>query len=147
MQLMTDGCVHKLYSSSCKFHHHAQLGSSCQGNRYFTEKAGSTARPSRTKSHLPGHFPPASQAGRRVVPALIGCTVYLQPANPPSPSTSGQVVSTLGRQTMLLLPCVPYSLSLPPHPQETHANIAIGRKNWFEVRCHSMAGKLRFTTT
>jgi hypothetical protein len=46
------------------------LGSSCQGNRYGTEKAGGTARPSRTKSHLPGHAPPASQAGRRVGPAL-----------------------------------------------------------------------------
>ncbi len=47
-----------------------QLGSSCQGNRYGTEKAGGTARPSRTKSHLLGHSPPASQAGRRVGPAL-----------------------------------------------------------------------------
>jgi hypothetical protein len=43
-----------------------QLGSSCQGNRYGTQKAGDTARPSRTKSHLPGHSPPASQADRRV---------------------------------------------------------------------------------
>jgi hypothetical protein len=35
--------------------------------------AGGTARPSRTKSHLPGHSPPAtpaSQAGRRVGPVL-----------------------------------------------------------------------------
>ncbi len=43
-----------------------QLDSSCQGNRYGTQKAGDTARPSRTKSHLPGHFPPASQADRRI---------------------------------------------------------------------------------
>jgi hypothetical protein len=47
-----------------------QLGSSCQGNRYGTEKAGGMAPPSHTKPHLPGHFPPASQAGRRVGPAL-----------------------------------------------------------------------------
>jgi hypothetical protein len=46
------------------------LGSFCQGNRYGTDKAGGTARPSRTKSHLPGHSPSASQAGRRVRPAL-----------------------------------------------------------------------------
>jgi hypothetical protein len=33
-------------------------------------KAGGTARPSCTKSHLQGHSPPASQAGRHVGPAL-----------------------------------------------------------------------------
>ncbi len=48
----------------------SQLGSSCQGNRYGTEKAGGTARLSRTKSHLRRHSPPDSQAGRRVGPAL-----------------------------------------------------------------------------
>ncbi len=48
----------------------AQLGSSCQGNRYGTEKAGGVARPSRTKSHLVGHSPLASQGGRRVGPSL-----------------------------------------------------------------------------
>ncbi len=37
-----------------------QLGSSCQSNRYGTEMAGGTARPSRTKSHLSGHSPPAN---------------------------------------------------------------------------------------
>jgi hypothetical protein len=47
-----------------------QLGSSCQGNRYSTEKPGGTARRSRTKSHLPAPSPPASQAGRRIGPAL-----------------------------------------------------------------------------
>ncbi len=36
----------------------SQLGSSCQGNRYGTEKAVGT------KSHLLGHSPPASQAGQ-----------------------------------------------------------------------------------
>jgi hypothetical protein len=41
----------------------SQLGSSCQGNRYGTEKTG-------TKSHLPVHSSPASQVGRRVWPAL-----------------------------------------------------------------------------
>ncbi len=40
----------------------SQLGSSCKGHRYGTEKAGGTARPSRTKSHLSSHSPPASQA-------------------------------------------------------------------------------------
>ncbi len=35
------------------------------------KKAGGTALPSRTKSHLPGHSSPASQAGRRVGPASI----------------------------------------------------------------------------
>jgi hypothetical protein len=52
----------------------SQLRSSGQGNRYGTEKAGGTASPSRTKSHLPGHSPPASQAGRRVGPALSPLT-------------------------------------------------------------------------
>jgi hypothetical protein len=42
-----------------------------KGNRYGTEKAGGTARPSRRESHLLGHSPPASQAGRRVGPASI----------------------------------------------------------------------------
>jgi hypothetical protein len=41
-----------------------------RATRYSTEKAGGTARPSHTKSHLPVHSPPASQAGRRVGPAL-----------------------------------------------------------------------------
>jgi hypothetical protein len=33
-------------------------------------KAGGTARPSRTKSRLPGHSPSVSQAGRRIGPDL-----------------------------------------------------------------------------
>jgi hypothetical protein len=49
---------------------YVQLGSSCQGNRYGTEKAGGITRSPRTKSHLPGDSPPASQAGRRVGPAF-----------------------------------------------------------------------------
>jgi hypothetical protein len=51
-----------------------QLGSSCQGNRYGTEKAGGTARPSRTKSHLPGTLS-SSQAGKppcRSSPSVVG---------------------------------------------------------------------------
>jgi hypothetical protein len=43
----------------------SQLGSSCQGNRYGIEKAGGTARSSRTKNHT-------RWAGRRVGPALYG---------------------------------------------------------------------------
>ncbi len=64
--------MHLLYNGSLNSVS-SQLGSSCQGHRYGTEKSGSTARPSRpsrTKSHLPGNSPPASQAGRRVGPAL-----------------------------------------------------------------------------
>jgi hypothetical protein len=49
----------------------SQLGSPCQGNRYGMEKAGGTASPAHTKSHLPGHSPPASQTGRRVGPSLL----------------------------------------------------------------------------
>ena len=37
----------------------SQLGSSCKGNRYCTEKADGTTRPSRTKLSLRGHSPPA----------------------------------------------------------------------------------------
>ncbi len=49
----------------------SQLCRSCQGNRYSTQKAAcGKARPSRTISYPPGHSPPASQAGRRVGPAL-----------------------------------------------------------------------------
>jgi hypothetical protein len=58
----------------------SQLGSSFQGKWYSMEKAGGTARPSRSKSHLAGHSPPASHAGPRVGLALyylafglIGC--------------------------------------------------------------------------
>ncbi len=46
----------------------SQLGSSYEGKRYSTEKAGDT--PLWTKSQLRGHSPQASQAGRRVGPAL-----------------------------------------------------------------------------
>ncbi len=68
---MTDGCVH-LYKKAPGNSFSPQLGSYCQGNRYGTEKAGGTARPSRTKSHVPGHHsPPASQAGRRVGPGPL----------------------------------------------------------------------------
>jgi hypothetical protein len=121
-----------------------QVGSFCQGNRYCTEKAGGTPA-----HHVENHTCRVTLLQPAVLcqPSLV---VYLQPANSPLPSTSRQVVSTLGIQTMLPLPCVPYSLSLLPHSQETHADIAIGRQksfNRFEVRYHSMAGKLRFTPT
>jgi len=45
--------------------------SSCQGNWYGTERTGGTAYPSLTKLHQPGHSSPASQASRRVGPALL----------------------------------------------------------------------------
>ncbi len=66
--------------SSWKFHQLA-AGQLLSGQpRHGTGKASSTALPSRTKSHLPGHFPPASQAGRRVGPALLlsASLVYTQ---------------------------------------------------------------------
>jgi hypothetical protein len=74
----TYACVTQLMRYDCDIYYStgdgnsisSQLSSSCQGNRYDMEKTGGTARPSRTKSHLPGHSPPASQAGRRVGPAL-----------------------------------------------------------------------------
>ncbi len=53
----------------------SQLGSSCQGNRYCTEKAGGTARPSRTKSDLSGRSPPA--IARRA--AVLGHSPSLRP--------------------------------------------------------------------
>ncbi len=53
-----------------------QLGSSCQGNRYGTGKAGGTVRPSCTKSHLLGRSPSANQAGRRVGLALSSLRPY-----------------------------------------------------------------------
>ncbi len=63
-QLMTDVCVHLLYNyiynSSWKFFQLAAR--QLLGNSYGTGKAGGTAHPSLTKSHLPGHSPPASQA-------------------------------------------------------------------------------------
>ncbi len=62
--------VYIYYITTAENYISLQLGSPCQGNRYGTEKAGGTARPSHAKSHLPGHSPPASQAGRRVWPAL-----------------------------------------------------------------------------
>ncbi len=70
--LMTDGCVHLLHNSRWKFYQLAagQL-------RYGTEKAD-RARPSRTKSHLPGHSPLASQAERHVGPALYPSASLVQ---------------------------------------------------------------------
>jgi len=48
----------------------SHLGSSGQGNRYGKERIRGTAHPILTKSHLPSHSPPASQADRRVGSAL-----------------------------------------------------------------------------
>ncbi len=56
--------VYIYYVTAARNSVRSQLGSSCQGNRYGTEKAGALAR---TKSHLPGHSPPASMAA-----ALLG---------------------------------------------------------------------------
>jgi hypothetical protein len=63
--------VHLLYYSSFKFHQLA-AGQFLSGQpvRYGKGRQYGLARPSRTKSDLTGHSPPAGQAGRRVVPAL-----------------------------------------------------------------------------
>jgi hypothetical protein len=62
---MTDGCVHLLYVTAP-----GPLNSNYQGNWYGIEKVDSTAGTARTKSHLPGHFPPASQTAAVLGPAL-----------------------------------------------------------------------------
>ncbi len=46
------------------------ISASNQGNRYGTEKAGGAARPSRSKTHLPGNSSPVGKTGRRFGPAL-----------------------------------------------------------------------------
>ncbi len=74
--------VHLLFNNSWKFHQFV-AGRSWQGNWYGTEKADSTARPSRTKSHLPGHSPPASQAGRRLGPGLYSLQPHCSSPIPP----------------------------------------------------------------
>ncbi len=81
---MTDGCVPVPNSVTAAGDYiSTHLCSSCQGNRYGTEKAGGTASPSRTKSHLLSHSLPASQVGRRVGLALytfglIGPSFHLE---------------------------------------------------------------------
>ncbi len=61
---MTDGCVHLLqYITAAGNFISSQLGSSCQGNRYGTQKAGGTARTSCTKSHLPGSLSSSPPGG------------------------------------------------------------------------------------
>jgi hypothetical protein len=72
---MTDYRVHLQYNSSWKFHqlpdgHVAPV----RATGTVRNKAGGTARPSRTKSHLPSHSPPASQAG-----AVLGQPSSLPP--------------------------------------------------------------------
>ncbi len=69
----------------------SQLDSSCQGNRYGTEKAGSTARPSHTKSQM-RVTPSATQVGRRAVlgsPLAFGLIGhYGQPQHTPPPNSN-----------------------------------------------------------
>jgi hypothetical protein len=69
-----DGWLHTFTiqnNSSLKFHQLA-AGQLLSGQPvYGTEKAGGTVRLSGSKSHMPGHTPPASQAAaRRVGPAI-----------------------------------------------------------------------------
>jgi hypothetical protein len=119
---MTDGCVHLLYNSSWKL---IQLAAwqLLSGNRYGTEKAGGPARPSRTKSHAPGHSPPASQAGRRVGPGplafgLIGrgyrikierTTYSIDRAEAHGSSFPYHLSSFINSQKFLLLLCASFS--------------------------------------
>ncbi len=53
---MTDGCVHLLYNSSCKFHQLA-AGQPLSEQPVRSGKAGGTGRPTQHKSHLPGTVP------------------------------------------------------------------------------------------
>ncbi len=48
----------------------SQLGAASVRATGVVWRRQAVACPSRTKSHLPGHYPPASQASRRVGPAL-----------------------------------------------------------------------------
>jgi hypothetical protein len=67
---LREGVVYIYYITLAGNSISTQLGSSFKSNRYGTEKAGSTVRPSRTKSNLLCHSHPASLAGRRVGPAI-----------------------------------------------------------------------------
>ncbi len=55
--------VYVYYITSARNSISSQLGNSCQGKRYGTEKADCAVRPSRTKSHPPDHSPPACRGG------------------------------------------------------------------------------------
>jgi hypothetical protein len=50
------GAVYIYYITTTGNSVSSQLGSSCQASRYGTEKAGGMSLPSRTESHLPGHY-------------------------------------------------------------------------------------------
>ncbi len=63
---MTDGSVHLYYITAAGNSHHLAAGQLLSRPLVRYGKAGGTARPSRTESHLP----PAGQAGRRVGPDL-----------------------------------------------------------------------------
>ncbi len=66
---MTDGCAHLLYNNCWKLHQLA-AGQLLIGQPVRYGKGRLYGPPSPTKTHLPGHSPPAGQAGRRVGPAL-----------------------------------------------------------------------------
>jgi hypothetical protein len=59
-------CTFTIFNNSWKFHQLASV----HGNRYGTEKTGGMASHYVQNLHFPGQSPPASQAGRRVGPAL-----------------------------------------------------------------------------
>jgi hypothetical protein len=70
---MADGCVHLLYNIIWP----AEQLLSEQFGTVLKRQTCSTAGPSRTKSHLPGHFPPASQTAAVLgQPLAFGLIVY-----------------------------------------------------------------------
>ncbi len=71
----------------------SQLGSSCQGNRISVKKAGGTARPSCTKSHLLGHSHPVKPARRA---AVLGQPSSLQPHWACLPQVNNDPCCTVG---------------------------------------------------
>jgi hypothetical protein len=82
---MTDGCVHLLHNSS------SHLGSSCQGNRYGTEKADGTAClscVSRSLLYNTVHNTPAKQLMRATVVRDILYIFHTQRSFQPSKTLS-----------------------------------------------------------
>ncbi len=64
MRSLREGVVYIYYITLAGNSISTQLGSSFQSNRYGTEKAGGTARPSRTKSHPAGPLSSSQPGGQ-----------------------------------------------------------------------------------
>jgi hypothetical protein len=82
-------CTFTLHITAAGKYISSQLDNSCQGNRYCTEKAGSSTRPSHTKSHLRVTLlQPARRAavlGRPLAFGLIEKPQQPPPLLPPPP--------------------------------------------------------------